>query len=379
MSELNPTNGYFVQGVKLDENRFIGRMKGSQLLRIADDPRNTEKEKMRVGNTHLEALYELRKDVQRLFEGAKRANVEPYAKYIVGIHEKHLDGMTPAIILYSAMPLEMDDQAILIPWDAQIVAIDGETQLAGRFEAANINPDTKNDFVAVLICHGKDKEWARQVFHDLNLLAVKPNAAVAIGMDQRDPLTHVARIVEEKVPFFTGRVNTVRRQLKAKDKEIVTITTLRGACVTLSEGIGGVKYGAKPVHVEESRIPGITDVAVEWFGAVADLLGPVLADRIDRVPSSASVFTAIGAMGNALLTTPLPQRAAKKAQLLEQLRTVNWAKGEHWAGVCGKYTPSGTFSIGGPKEVAHAVYSALMVPSDPAYSKIRAAVAVPVA
>lgn len=372
MVELDVASGFIVKGIKLDEHRFIGCMKGAQLLKIADDPRESEKDKLRVGNPHLEGLYDLRKDVQRLFEGAKRANVESYAKYIVAVSEKNMNGMTPPIILYSPAPLSMDDAAILIPWDAQIAAIDGETQLAARYEAANIKPETKNDFIPVLICHGKPKEWARQVFHDLNLLSVKPNAAVAIGMDQRDPLTHVARVVEERVPFFQGRVNTVRRQLKAKDKELVTITTLRGACVTLAEGIGGVKYGAKPVHVDEKLIPAITNTAVEWFGAVADLLGPVLEDKVDRVASSAAVFTAIGAMGHALLgITDSSARAAKKAQLLDQLRAVNWRKGEHWAGVCGKYTPSGTFSIGGPKEVAHAVYNALTMSGDLAYEKVR--------
>ena len=89
-----------------------------------------------MGNPHLEGLYELRKDVQRLFEGAKRANVESYAKYIVAVGEMKISGMTPPIILYSPAPLSMDDTAILIPWDAQIAAIDGETQLAARYEAA---------------------------------------------------------------------------------------------------------------------------------------------------------------------------------------------------------------------------------------------------
>lgn len=372
MVELDAASGFIVKGVKLDEHRFIGRMMGAQLLKIADDPRESEKDKARAGNLHLEGLYELRKDVQRLFEGAKRANVESYAKYIVAVSEKKISGMTPPVILYSPAALSMEETAILIPWDAQIAAIDGETQLAARYQAANIKPETKNDFIPVLICHGRPKEWARQVFHDLNLLSVKPNTAVAIGMDQRDPLTHVARVVEERVPFFLGRVNTVRRQLKAKDKELVTITTLRGACVTLAEGIGGVKYGAKPVHVEEKRIPAITDTAVEWFSAVVDLLGPVLEDKTERVASSAAVFTAIGAMGHALLgVSGVSERAAKKAQMLDQLRAVNWKKGEHWAGVCGKFTPSGTFSIGGPKEVAHAVYNALAMSGDPAYEKVR--------
>ena len=135
----------------------------------------------------------------------------------------------------------------------RLVAIDGETQLAARFEAANINPETKDEFVPVIICHGRTIEWARQVFHDSNLLAVRPNAAVGIGMDQRDPLTHVARLVERQVPFFHDRVNTTRRQLRRNDKEIETITALRGACITFAEGITGVKYGAKPVPVASEK------------------------------------------------------------------------------------------------------------------------------
>ena len=38
-------------------------------------------------------------------------------------------------------------------------------------------------------------EWAKQAFHDLNLLSVRPNAATAISMDMRDPLTSITRQV----------------------------------------------------------------------------------------------------------------------------------------------------------------------------------------
>jgi DNA sulfur modification protein DndB len=130
-----------------------------------------------------------------------------------------------------------------VPWDVQLVAIDGETQLAARFEAANIDGDTKKDFVPIVLCHGRPIQWARQVFYDLNLLAVRPNAAIGLAMDDRDPITHVARQVEQKVSFFKGRVNTVRRQLRASDDHVLTITALRNACVTLAKGIGGVQHG----------------------------------------------------------------------------------------------------------------------------------------
>ena len=127
---------------------------------------------------------------------------------------------------------------VQVPYDKRLVAIDGETQLAARFEAANRIPETKSEFVAVYICHGRDKQWARQCFHDLNVLGVRPNAALSIGMDARDPLTRVAREVERRVPFFRNRVNKARRQLASHEADVVTITALRGACITLSEGMG---------------------------------------------------------------------------------------------------------------------------------------------
>lgn len=203
---LKASDGSIVTGVRIAEHRFSGRMKAAQLLKIADDPRRTEDLRQRQGNTQLEDYYRLRAEVQRAFEGAKRANVESYTRYLVNLHGG-ADGTTPAIILFSesALPVEESDDGtgfLLIPWDQHLVAIDGETQLAARFEAANVNPTTKQDFVAVEICHGRSLDWARQSFHDLNRLGVRPNAAIGIGMDQRDPLTHITRRVEQRVPLL---------------------------------------------------------------------------------------------------------------------------------------------------------------------------------
>jgi DNA sulfur modification protein DndB len=290
--------------------------------------------------------------------------------------------MAPPIILFSEPSLldaEEEDGTgfIQIPWDADLIAIDGETQLAARFEAANIDSSTKDAFVPVLICHGRSIDWARQVFHDLNLLAVRPNAAVGIGMDQRDPLTHVARVVEAEIPFFKNRVNKVRRQLRRTDKEIVTITALRGACVTLAEGITGVKYGARSVPVPLSRVAEIEAVAVEWFRALAEQIGPAIEDRERRIASAPAVFAALGALGHSLVDIEdADDRRAEMNRLLDLLREVNWEKGKHWEGIAGKFTPKGDFAVGGPKETAYAIYSALRESGAPAFTRVRAVDAV---
>jgi DGQHR domain-containing protein len=376
-TRLDPTDGHVIYGVKINDHQFLGRLKAPQLSQIAPDPRDSEDRKKVDVSRDLQDLQEIREEVQREFARAKAKNVGPYSDYIVDVHAGKVDGITPPIILYSEERLAegADDSGkefIQVPYDKRLVAIDGETQLAARFDAANRVPDTKSDFVAICICHGRDKQWARQCFHDLNVLAVRPNAALTIGMDARDPLTRVAREIERLVPFFRDRVNKNRRQLGARDTDVVTITSLRGACITLAEGIGGVKYGARPVPLPSDQVDRALRTAVEWFTAVTDAIGPAMEDRENKLASAPAVLAAIGAMGHELVNIDEPtMREAKTAALIRKLRTVDWRRSKHWEGIVGKFTPKGKFSVGGSKETAYAVYEALNDETSPGYVSVR--------
>ncbi len=376
-TRLDPTDGHVIYGVKINDHQFLGRLKAPQLSQIAPDPRDSEDRKKVDASRDLQDLQEIREEVQREFARAKAKNVSPYSDYIVDVHAGKVDGITPPIILYSEEKLAegADDSGkefIQVPYDKRLVAIDGETQLAARYDAANRVPDTKSDFVAICICHGRDKQWARQCFHDLNVLAVRPNAALTIGMDARDPLTRVAREIERLVPFFRDRVNKNRRQLGARDTDVVTITSLRGACITLAEGIGGVKYGARPVPLPGDQVDRALRTAVEWFTAVTDAIGPAMEDRENKLASAPAVLAAIGAMGHELVNIDEPtMREAKTAALIRKLRTVDWRRSKHWEGIAGKFTPKGTFSVGGSKETAYAVYEALNDGTSPGYVSVR--------
>ena len=381
LTNLNPTDGHIIGGVMLDEHRFLARVRIPQLLQIAPDPRDTEDKRKLASLKELQDLREIRDDVQRLFEGAKSKNVSPYADYVIEV-QNGADGITPPIILFSETPLEFayDDKwgfgSILVPWGRKLVAIDGETQLAARYEAANRDPRINNEYLAVYICHGYSKNWARQAFHDLNVLGVRPNAAISIGMDARDPLTAIARQVERRVPFFKDRVNKVRRQLKGADTDVVTIAALRGACITVAEGIGGVRYGSKPVALAEDKHQSVLEGTVAWLQGVTDAIGPAMEDREGKLASSPSVLAAIGAMGHELLHIDDPdQRDIVRASLIKKLRDVDWSRGKHWEGIAGKFTPKGAFSIGGSKETAYAIYGALTDETSTAFKQVRPALA----
>jgi DGQHR domain-containing protein len=374
--KLQATNGHIIAGTKIDEHRFVGRVKAAQLFQLAPDPRDAENKKKADASKDLQDIQDVRQDVQRLFEGAKKKNVPAYADYIVDLHSGG-DGITPPITLYSETPLDVEEQEdgccfIQIPWDEKLIAIDGETQLAARHEAANIEPETKKEFVAIYLCHGKDREWARQSFHDLNALGVKPNAALSIGMDARDPITKVCREVERKVPFFAGRVNKVRRQLRSTDADIVTITALRGACVTMAKGINGVQFGARPVPIDEHDLPAVEAAAIDWFTAVAEAIGPAMEDREAKLAGAPAILAAIGAMGNPLVKiADSSVRSAEARRLAKALQSVDWTRSAQWTGIAGKLNPKGVLSVGGAKENAYATFGALADVTSPAYQVIR--------
>jgi len=152
----------------------------------------------------------------------------------------------------------------------------------------------------------------------------------------------------------------------------VTITSLRGACITLAEGIGGVKYGARPVPLPSDQTQRALHAAVEWFTAVTDAVGPAMEDRENKLASAPTVLAAIGAMGHELVNIDEPAvRQTKTAALIGKLRTVDWRRGKHWEGIAGKFTPKGTFSVGGSKETAYAVYEALNDETSPGYVSVR--------
>jgi DGQHR domain-containing protein len=361
--------------IKIEGHEFVTTMSGAQLLRITKDPRDSENPKLRDSNRQLEELYRIRLEVQRMFKGAKEKNVEPYAQYIVGL-ENGQDGITPQIVLFtpSELKVQVNEQGygeLFLPWDVELVAIDGETQLAARFEAANINANTKKAKVDVKICYNRSLEWAKQAFHDLNLLSVRPNAATAIAMDMRDPLTSVTRDVAQ-LPFFNGRVSA-SRQLKKNDNGICTLSVLRTAVVCFGEGIAGLQYGNKAVPVDEKRVPLVRRAALEYFAALSRQLGPAMEQRNDTVAASPAVMAALGALGHTLSNIADDgQRQTEIRHIVRTLEGVDWKRGRRWDGIAGKLRPDGAFSTaGGAKDSGHTCYSALADSSSPHFHVIR--------
>jgi hypothetical protein len=376
---FSPTHGNLVGGLVVDEHTFHCVVSTGQLFQFTLDPRRGEKRREREADPQLAANYHIRAEVQRMFEGAKAKNVPAYARYQLDVFDGAI-GHVPGMVLWSPKKLEIGlvEEArtsafayICIPFTQTLVAIDGETQLAARRDAAAQNERFLQSPVMLTICHGRDQRWAQQTFFDLNVLGVKPSASRSISMDTRDELTSIARDVELHVPFFKGRINKVRRQLRATDTDIMTMAGLRVACVGFSEGIQKVRLGMKPLDMKPDRVAAVRDAAIAWFVALTEALGPQIESRDEFICGSPSVFAALGAVGHELLRLEEGQRPRRTRDLVTVLQEIDWRKGDAWVGVAGKMNAKSRFLVDGSKSVSATIFDALMNPSSPYHQKVR--------
>lgn len=380
--ELDLSAGQYVKGFPLAGTIFMAATNFKQLKTITRNPALLQSGARRgaFDADELESETEIHDLIQRALTGNKKSNVGPYRAYIEAVVRGEV-GVLPPMHLWSSAPLAVarhgSQTYALVPNGEHLLAIDGETQLTAHWtlDGSSGSPeirDAHRDYpLAAIIHHGIPVDAARQYFHDLNVLAVRPNTSLGLSMDTKDPVMRVVGDVEAAIPFLMGRVDKQSRQLPKRSPKVLTLQSLRQMVVNIAKGISGVQYGARPAPMDDVDLGGLKEVSISWVGAFVNAFEKEITDREHYLAGAGPVLAAAGAMGQMLLTTPREQRAARQEQLLSSLRSVNWAKGEHWLGIAGNFTPGGVFSVKGTKEVAYAVFNALTDPANGSYTRIR--------
>jgi len=387
----DPTKGNPLVVLEIDEQWAVAVMSVGQLLQVVPDPIASENAARVAEDPRLASYADLRREVQRMVEGAKAKNSRRFAEYLLEGYADSRPWVTPPITLFHIDPLQRvalapGITALLLPHGDFLTAIDGETQRIAWGIAAKSDYGVMAQRVPVIIHHGKEVSAARQAFYDLNTREVKPNQAVAISMDSMDPATQITRSVVEASDIIRGRVNMNRRQLRRKDEDVLTISALRTAIVTTLLGDAGLQIGSRPVELPDGvAFEPLEARVVEVWTAILETLEEYLEpDRRDEVVvSSPSILAGIGVLAHQAIPQP-PRRDGVPSmtieEILERLDTVMWdreyvkpdgSKGSPWNGIAGKFTPAGRFSIGGPKEVGHAVAKALKETTSPEGAQIR--------
>jgi hypothetical protein len=369
--------GIAIFGNLVSPTEFQGVLNHGRFKNLVPDPRRLEGNLAKY-NVDLSETAALRAKVQRLIGTAKKKNVEQYARYMI-TSVKTGEGFTPQIVLYSEKPLRVETDPItgvgwvLVPDGLKFVAIDGDTQTAARNLADGLQPGLfEKGWIKVVIKHGIPVVEAEQIFADCNRLGVKVTTSLAIGMDNRDDATQLAKYVEREVPTLSGKVNRQKRQLAVHDKDLITISALRASVVCFLEGINGIQNQTKSVEINEDRLDSLRDAAVTWFKAATDAINGALTpeERANTFASSPAVWCAIGALGHDTFieltgedfeksVTPAAIEHAFKATAESKLAKVDWTRGSHWLPLGAKQSASGAITLGGPKETGSLVHKAL--------------------
>lgn len=381
-TELDLSAGAYVKGIKLTETTFLASTTFKQLRTITRDPDMLQPGSKRGNDDpsieNERAMHEL---IQRALAGNKKSNVPRYTRYIEQLVRGEIPGVLPPMHLWSVSGLGVHSVGAttyaLVPNGEHLLAIDGETQLASHHalgRATTVDGDTRREHLdfplAAIVHHGIDVRTARQYFHDLNLLAVRPNTSLGLAMDTQDPVMQVVGDVEA-LDVLAGRVDKMSRQLPRKTTKLVTLQSLRQMVVNVAKGISGVQYGARPAPLGDLDIRELTAVASDWIEAYFTTFEQEIADRETHLAGTGPVLAAVGAMAEELLSFDREHRRARQQAMLDDLRTVDWHKGDHWLNIAGAYTSSGVFSVKGTKEVAYAVFAALSDSSSAGYHQVR--------
>jgi DGQHR domain-containing protein len=388
----NPGTHSPIVAIEVSEHEAVGTITVAELLELVRDPIASEKASRVAEDPKLRASAEIRKDVQRVVKGAKAANAKKYSRYLIEGLRGQRPWVIPPVTLYTPEKLEKVDIAngailLLIPKGGFLTAIDGETQrIAWNYATLEAGDDLLRHRIKLVIHHGRELIEARQYFHDLNTLEVKPNAAIAIAMDSTDVATAITRKLAERNPLLAGRVDMARRQIPKGSEELVTISGLRTGIVMTLLGPAGIQAGARPVSLpEDLDMEQIELETLAAWGRVLEALERQFLAREETIVAQPIGLAGIGAMLHhvmpSFLRTNWPEK--KLDEVVALLSSVDWRRGPHWDGIAGKWvvreeydahgTVTGTverLSLGGVKEYGHAMIDALDA-STPAGTRIR--------
>jgi DNA sulfur modification protein DndB len=380
---LDLSAGSYVKGIKLNDTTFLAATSFQQLRTITRDPDVLQPGSKRGSDEPgIEAERAIHELIQRAMAGNKKSNVPRYARYIEQLVRGESPGVLPPIDLWSPQGLDVVTVGattyILVPNGEHLLAIDGETQLAAHHQlgrAATLDPVTRGLHqkypLAAVMHHGVPTQVARQYFHDLNILAVRPNTSLGLAMDTQDPIMQVVGDVESRINLLEGRVEKMMRQLPKKSTKIVTLQGLRQMVVNIAKGISGVQYGARPAPVNDIDLRELTKVATDWIGLYFRTFEAEIANRESYLAGNGPVLAAIGAMGHDLLKMDEAGRSILMDRMILDLQRVDWSKGGQWLGIAGNYTSTGIFSVKGTKEVAYAVFNALSDVQNSGYAQVH--------
>lgn len=229
-------------------------------------------------------------------------------------------------------------QSVHIDLNAQLSVNDGQHRIEGiklalktvqtqLDKATNDNEKEKiaikleqlqNMQIPVVIFANMGKEYEQQLFHDLNLLAKRPNKSISLKFDNNDLYNMMAKeLVKENNHLKTLGVDTEKTQLKEINPNLMLLSTLRN---TISYMISGTDKDKKNVLSESNYEDWKNDVK-DAFDQIFQALPQDCNDRTKYIIGLAATIQGIGKYVNKLINN---EEILDWKENLKNLSSINW-------------------------------------------------------
>jgi hypothetical protein len=177
--------GKTLSGVAVTDNSFMGVMPFDALCYIGlHRPSQIEKANKNDLKDHkLRIAHEVRSQVQRRFDSARLKRADAYASYLEQLYAGTRTGGFPPITLFcpDLGEITSDGTKLVLPYNAALVNLDGETQTEARFILGDRDVGSGGLPVPFILYHGISQEHASAIMHDVNFYA-KPVAERKIAI-----------------------------------------------------------------------------------------------------------------------------------------------------------------------------------------------------
>lgn len=209
-----------------------------------------------------------------------------------------------------------------VPMDGRFIINDGQHRQAAIEQALKANPALGDETIAVVFFIDKGLDRCQQMFADLNRHAVRVSKSLGVLYDHRDPLARVSREVVSTCLVFKGFVEMEATSLPKASRRLFTLSAVHGAHEQLFKGLGQFEH-ATAVRLATAWWEQVDTQFPEWEEVrQRRMRSPEV--RQDFIHSHGTVLTALGRIGNNLLSADLEPRTWRP--FVEQLSTLDWSR-----------------------------------------------------
>jgi DGQHR domain-containing protein len=209
--------------------------------------------------------------------------------------------------------------------------------------------------ISVVIFANIEEEYEQQLFHDLNLLAKRPNKSISLKFDHTNPYNFMAKeLARENEYFILYGIDTEKTQLRESNPNLMLLSTLRN---TISYIIAGTDNDKRNVLTNENYD--------EWKQTVNDVFNTVFEklpndcnDRSKYIIGLAATIQGIGKYVNSILNS---DNVLDWKEVLQRLNEINWRHNNSmWNAYGGSYdADKGRFVFNGTGSGVNGVAKAL--------------------